>query len=877
MASRKDLPPASLETALVALGWISPNGTRKHWASMGMALKSEFGEEAKDGFIAWSSLGDGYKANDTLSAWKSFKGGAIGIGTLFAEAIAEGFRFEQSTVQVSPEKIAADRAARDARNAKAEADRIKAALAAGVRAASQWRMAAPEGESAYLARKQVQPESCRFPLLPVGSIIVPLMDYAPERPVMRGKQLIFAEVEKKKKNSSGMNKHGAACRLGDVPVDGQDIGITEGYATGLSIRAAVHAAFPVLMAIDAGNLIHVARIMRAKYPASRIIIFGDDDYLTGQPGLAAASEAAAAVGNAIVVMPTFTAPRRATKNDESLPKLTDFNDLHCAEGLAVVTEQIRAGMAAAANAAPSAADLPAPILPDAPAPEQPPVPNTSLPVPPVVDASLVVGLATLEWCVAHCALVQGSTDVWDALNKLRMKKTAFIDMAGKEIAKAWSSHADRRSISPRNLPKTVRGVASEDGGAGADNIVMMLDRYVLLYGTKTVWDADKKVVLGYDAMQLARGDLATRWLEHPLRREIDHANLVFDPTQKVDLGTHINMFEGFPLVPKVDEDKAELVLDLLYSLCMSEENCDEVYQWVIKWLAYPLQHPGAKMQTALLFFGEKQGTGKSLFFEGLMKPIYGAHGATGGQHQLEGTYSMWRSQKMYVLFEEILSRQDKYSHFGLIKHMITGRDTSISQKFRDDRTEANHLNVVMLSNEFQAVPIEPEDRRFLVVNVLNPLDESLLARINQYPPQQLSEAFYAFLLAYPLGDYTPHTKPLMTPSKAKMINFGRPDWESFYLSWAGDEMTAPFCSCLSLDLYLVYKRHCAKYGFRQIPENKFSELIGQRVRKDRQWVTLGTKKKLLTLFIVPDIDAKVESYTQQCLRFRDLADIREMA
>lgn len=866
------MTPATLEVALAALSWISPNGTRSHWISMGIALKSEFGDDAKDGFIKWSETGDSYDVKGTLSAWKSFKPSTSGLGVLFKEALHEGFKFEKSTSTVSPEKIASDRAARAARHAQTEANRIKAAKAAGVRAAAQWRMAALDGESPYLVRKQVLPEACRFPLLPVGSILIPLMDYAPDVAVMRGKQQIFGDGEKK--NSSGLDKHAAACRMGDVPVDGQDIGITEGYATALTIRMATNQAFPVLMALDAGNMIHVARVMRAKYPASRIVLVADDDYLTGQPGLAAAQAAADAVGNAIVIEPVITAPRRATKANESLPKLTDFNDLHCAEGLTVVTKQIRAAMAAAPPALPPVADLPAPILPAA-APAIP-VPVES-PGAPVVDAALVTGLATLEWCIAHCALVQGSTDVWDALNKLRMKQSAFVAMAGKATAKAWTEHADKRSVSPRHLPKTVRGVASDDGGAGADNIVMMLERYVLLYGTKTVWDMDKEVVLGYDAMQLARGDLATRWLEHPLRREIDHDNLVFDPTQKVDLATHINMFKGFPLVPKADEVKAELVLDLLYSLCMSEDNCEEVFQWVIKWLAYPLQHPGAKMQTALLFFGEKQGTGKSLFFEGLMKPIYGEHGATGGQHQLEGTYSMWRSKKMYVLFEEILSRQDKYSHFGLIKHMITGRDTSISQKFRDDRTEANHLNVVMLSNEFQAVPIEPEDRRFLVVNVLQPLDDALLAKINQYPPQQLSEALYAFLLSYPLDGYTPHTKPLMTPSKAKMINFGRPDWESFYLSWAGDEMSAPFCSCLSLDLYLVYKRHCAKYGFRQIPENKFAELIGQRVRKDRQWVTIGPKKQLLTLFIVPDIDAKVESYTQQCVRFRDLADIRGMA
>jgi hypothetical protein len=496
--------------------------------------------------------------------------------------------------------------------------------------------------------------------------------------------------------------------------------------------------------------------------------------------------------------------------------------------------------------------------------------------PPVVAASEF----TLEWTLGHCALVQGTTDVWDSLNKLKMKRPAFVEMVGKETARAWAEHKDRRTISPRNLPRMVRGVAVDDGGAGGDNIVMMLDRYTLLYGTKTVWDADKRTVIPYDAMSLARGsDLASRWINHPMHREIDLDKLVFDPTQKVDLDTHINMFQGFPLSPKKDDAKAGLALALLKSLCASEPNADEVFEWVLAWLAYPLQHPGAKMQTALLFFGEKQGTGKSLFFEGIVKPIYGEHGATGGQHQLDAQYTHWRSQKLFVLFEEILSRQDKYSHFGLVKHMITGRDQTVTQKFKDDRTEANHMNVVMLSNEFQAVPLEPDDRRFLVAEVRNPLHEklrlALKAELEAGP--ELIQAFYAFLLEYPLGDFDRFTRPLMTPSKERMINFGRPDWEAFYLTWAAGELAAPYCSCLTNDLYVVYARYCNKYGFRPLTITKFSELIAQRLKKDRQWVDLaGTgQKKLLTVFHVPPEDgAEPASLSAQCKRFHDLADIK---
>lgn len=864
------MSPISLETARTALSYIKPDD-RDTWIRMGMALKAEFGDEAKDAWLSWSALADSFDRSAAIASWKSFKnGGRVGIGSLLKEAKAEGFVLEQSDVPVSPEKLAAEQKAREERAAKAEADRLARAQAAAKRAQSQWRMAAQTGDSAYLVRKQVRPESCRF--LPEGGIIIPMMRYDMKPPAMVGKQEIADDGSKK--YSGGMDKHGAACRLGSVLADGDLLIIVEGYATGLSVRMAIEDVHPVFVAFDTSGLLSVAQIVRANYPTSPILFCADDDYLTGGKGLEKAQAAAASIGRASVVLPVFTAARRATKKDESLPMLTDFNDLHVAESLDQVAQQLNAAIKALLQ---PTAD-PVPDLPPAPSDDVEVIP----PSPPESEAA--TGLLTLEWVLEHYALVQGSTDVWDSLNKLRMKRPAFISLVGKETARAWESHTYRKMISPRNLPKMVRGVAvAETGGRGDSDIVMMLDRYTLLYPTKTVWDAEKRIIASYDAVALARGaDLTARWLEHPLHLEKDLDKLVFDPTQTVDLSTHINMFEGFPLTPQQDEAKAELVLDLLASLCASEANADEVFQWVLRWLAYPLQHPGAKMQTALLFFGEKQGTGKSLFFEGIVKPIYGAHGATGGQHQLDATYTMWRSQKLFVLFEEILSRQDKYSHFGLIKHMITGRDTQITQKFKDDRSEANHMNCVMLSNEFQAIPLEPEDRRFLVVDVRTALDAKLLGKIKALLDGEggLSEAFYHFLLTYPLGDFGPHTKPVMTESKRRVIRFGLPAWDAFYQAWSGEELDAPFCSCLSEDLYRVYDRWCNRVGERALSLTKFAELIATRVPKSRQQVDLGGagKKRLLTVFKVPPPpDAPEESLSKQIQRFRDLADIKERA
>jgi phage/plasmid primase-like uncharacterized protein len=835
----------------------------------------------------------------------------------------------------SEERAEAERKQAEYQRAEAEQKQRDAELAAN-RARMDWSAArdtSDVGQHGYLERKRVGGEGTRIDAK--GQLLIPARKYSRAGAVIAAMQKI--QVDGAKRFSKDADMIGACCLLGTIDANTPLIEIGEGYATCETVRMATGFDTPAMVAFNAGNLMPVAQQLRRDFPDAHLLFLADDDsrlvarlreallkdydvewdpiidgkdyqleaktgdivrvhalwrrdatgtdYIeadirTGRSvktrqfenaGVSRAKAAAKAVGNASVVLPTFAA--RADDSKES-----DFNDLYLAESLDVVRDQVQAAIsrALAEAVAPSGSDE----IPDH-VDDVPLVDEASSPAPSDGEATPETrGGFTLEWVLAHCALVQGTTDVWDSLNKQRMKRAGFQDTVGKDIARAWLEHAERRSISPRNLPQLRRGMAVEAGEAGVDNIVNMLSRYTLLYGTKTVWDAEKRTVIAYDAMSLARGsDLATRWLEHPMRREVDLDKLVFDPTQKVDLETHINMFEGFPLTPKKDQAKADLALSLLYSLCSSEPNCDEIFHWALRWLAYPLQNPGAKMQTALLFFGEKQGTGKSLFFEGIVKPIYGAHGATGGQHQLDAQYTHWRSQKLFVLFEEILSRQDKYSHFGLVKHMITGRDQMVTQKFKDDRTEANHMNVVMLSNEFQAVPLEPDDRRFEVVEARNPLDPQLLQDIQAALGNGLSEAFYAFLLEYPLDGFTPHTKPIMTVSKERMINFGRPDWDLFYLAWKAGELAAPYCSCLSTDLYTVYARYCNKYGYRQMTLTKFAELIAQRVRKDRQWVTLGASstKKLLTVFHVPwtDDNEPEQTLSKQCERFRNLAEIKE--
>ena len=79
--------------------------------------------------------------------------------------------------------------------------------------------------------------------------------------------------------------------------------LCEGYATAATIHQATGRA--VAVCFNCGNLVAVARELRAKFPQLRFVIAADNDVGTpGNPGLTAAHQAAKAIG-ARVAYPTF--------------------------------------------------------------------------------------------------------------------------------------------------------------------------------------------------------------------------------------------------------------------------------------------------------------------------------------------------------------------------------------------------------------------------------------------------------------------------------------------------------------------------------------------------------------------------------------------
>ena len=276
---------------------------------------------------------------------------------------------------------------------------------------------------------------------------------------------------------------------------------------------------------------------------------------------------------------------------------------------------------------------------------------------------------------------------------------------------------------------------------------LLIENFALIYGTDTVWDGSERMIMKISNMGHAHGSqLVAMWKGSEKRRTIRADELVFDPTMKCDTDQVINMYEGMAMVPK--KGNVNPMLDLI-SFLVSRATPDEaetsvVMEWLIRWLAYPLQHPGAKMRSSVVMHGD-EGAGKNFLFETVVQ-IYGKYASIVGQDELEDKFNDWRSCKQFVVGDEIMSRSELVHNKNRLKALITSPTVQINSKHQIRREEKNHMNIVFLSNETQPLALDNTDRRYLVVYTPKAKEDQYYIDLGKWRDSGGVEAFYEYLL-----------------------------------------------------------------------------------------------------------------------------------
>lgn len=343
----------------------------------------------------------------------------------------------------------------------------------------------------------------------------------------------------------------------------------------------------------------------------------------------------------------------------------------------------------------------------------------------------------------------------------------------------------------------------------------LVENFVLIYGTDTVWDAQERIIMKLANMAHAHGsDLVKLWKGSEKRRTIRQQDVVFDPTGKVDTERTVNLFDGIAMQPV--EGAVAPMLDLIRFLTSRAsdhaDEADEIMHWLLCWMAYPLQHVGAKLRTAIIMHGD-EGAGKNFLFDTLVA-IYGKYGTTVGQDELEDKFNDWRSGKLLVVGDEVSSRAELVHNKNRLKALITSPTVQINPKGLPRREESNHMNVVFLSNELTPLALDNSDRRYLVIYTPRAKDFEFYRALSEWRDNGGTEAFYHFLLNYPLDGFNPYKPAPQTVAKRDLIEINRKSPELFWLQWSGGELDLPYWPCSCSQAYRAYLKWCTRTGDR---------------------------------------------------------------
>lgn len=274
--------------------------------------------------------------------------------------------------------------------------------------------------------------------------------------------------------------------------------------------------------------------------------------------------------------------------------------------------------------------------------------------------------------------------------------------------------------------------------------------------------------------QVTEIQAAIKWLKWPQRStvsRIDYSPGEDDITQDGAL----NVWPGWGLPYPMEGDVSPWheLMDHIFA----EEH--ESRRWFEQWLAYPLQHPGAKMATAAAIWGPVHGSGKTLIGHTLMR-IYGRNAAEVKDTDLEDERNEWAENKQFVLADDITSRGDR-KFMRRLMTMVTQKTMRLNPKYIPSYSVSDRINYLFTSNDPDALFMDDQDRRFFVHEVRAGKFINYRVYVAWRDSDSGAAALWHYLLNVDTKGFDPQAPAPMTAGKESMIELGKSDLGSWIL------------------------------------------------------------------------------------------------
>ena len=247
---------------------------------------------------------------------------------------------------------------------------------------------------------------------------------------------------------------------------------------------------------------------------------------------------------------------------------------------------------------------------------------------------------------------------------------------------------------------------------------------------------------------------------------------------EMDGVTHANTYrpESVPASEPVIEADINLIWTHIMRLCKGRE---DVAREFVTWCAWQVQRPGQLVRWAPLVIG-RQGIGKGFLGE-MMEAVCGVVNCSIVQPSditNSGNFTDWAYGRALTILDEVhVNGLEKYAVYNTMKPYITNKRVSINRKGSIRLVIRNTTNYMGFSNFDDAVPLDEDDRRWLVIRAANLRLENGVEGHVEYMGklyeviEQRPGALRGWLESWPIPANWPGS-PMMTEDKSAMIADG---------------------------------------------------------------------------------------------------------
>lgn len=217
---------------------------------------------------------------------------------------------------------------------------------------------------------------------------------------------------------------------------------------------------------------------------------------------------------------------------------------------------------------------------------------------------------------------------------------------------------------------------------------------------------------------------------------------------------------------KIDMNLVDIALNhLKIVICNNDQ---ELYEYILNYICRKLQMPFKKTEACILLHSIEQGTGKTALYH-LLQRLFGKRYVNDTSiNDLQRTFNSSYSRCLFIILEETAKGLSKDVN-DFLKKTITQKYITEEEKFMKAITLDDNREIMILTNNFDTVKLDNNDRRYCCINV-SACKKNDTDYFNQYyefidNPDKMVH-LYHYLINKDIKNYDPR-KIIMTDIKKK--------------------------------------------------------------------------------------------------------------